>query len=113
MRFHENLKTMRTEKGLTQGELAQAIDVKSYTIGDLERQRSTPDLSTLIKLADVFECSVDYLLGRENDLGLIEVKENNLISAYDHKLLQNFKPLSKAQKKLVLDYIEFILKNVP
>jgi len=49
---------------MTQDELAALLGVSGAAISQWERSVRTPDGDTLVKLADIFECSVDYLLGR-------------------------------------------------
>lgn len=61
--FHENLKTMRKAKGLTQEELSIRLNVVRQTISKWEKGLSVPDADLLIKLAEVFEISVSELLG--------------------------------------------------
>lgn len=55
---------MRENKGLTQKELAERVNLSQQTIGHYEVGRAKPDLETLQKLSEIFNCSVDYLLGR-------------------------------------------------
>jgi len=58
------LKTLREQKGLGQKELAAAIKVSQPTISDWENGRKTPSAKSTAKLADYFQVTVDYLLGR-------------------------------------------------
>lgn len=62
----KRLKTLREEKDLTQGQLAKLVNLSQQTIGHYEVDRAKPDLETLQKLAEVFNCSIDYILGRTN-----------------------------------------------
>lgn len=60
------LKELREEKGLSMRQLSTELGTpynsyRSYESGDLE-----PDIETLIKMADFFDCTVDRLIGREN-----------------------------------------------
>ncbi len=48
--------------GLTQAEVAQFLKVSKQTYCHYEKGRYEPDISTLKKLADFFECSIDYLV---------------------------------------------------
>jgi len=61
------LKILREDKNLLQKDIAKAIGVSDRTIGMYEQERREPDISTLNKLADYFDVSSDYLLGRTND----------------------------------------------
>lgn len=66
--FHENLKTMRKAKGLTQEELSIRLNVVRQTISKWEKGLSVPDADLLIKLAEVFEISVSELLGAKIEM---------------------------------------------
>lgn len=58
------LKELRIAKGMTQNELAKVIGYSSLSYARYEKGECEPDISTLCKLADYFNVSVDYLLGR-------------------------------------------------
>ena len=58
------LKELRLSKGLTQSEIAKVIGYSSLSYARYEKGEREPDISTLCKLADYFNVSVDYLLGR-------------------------------------------------
>lgn len=58
------LKTLRSEKKLTQKQLAEKINVTHVSISGYESGNRSPDTDTLQRLADFFEVSTDYLLGR-------------------------------------------------
>lgn len=75
--FHENLKTMRKAKGLTQEELSIRLNVVRQTISKWEKGLSVPDADLLIKLAEVFEISVSELLGAkiETESNVNEIAE--------------------------------------
>ena len=60
----ENLKSLRKEKGLTQDQLSKLIGIAQTTYAGYETGRYEPDIETLIKIADYFKVSVDYLVGR-------------------------------------------------
>ena len=64
MTFGEILKKLRKGKGLTQIEFASEFNISNGTIAMWEIDKRQPDSETLTKLADYFEVSVDYLLGR-------------------------------------------------
>lgn len=101
-RIHE----LRIAAGLTQRELAEKIGVKNYTIANWEQNRTEPSVKDLIDLANYFECSVDYLIGRENDFGQIIVFKNGEKEYAD--LLCLYNSLSKERKQLV----QSILKDL-
>lgn len=63
MNLYENIKTSRKAMGMTQEQLAEAMDVTVGAVSKWESGASTPDLSTLVALADFFQTSTDALLG--------------------------------------------------
>lgn len=66
MDFHDRLKELRKEKDLYQKELADKLNIGRTTIANYEQGKRFPDKDTLNKIADYFNVSVDYLLGRTN-----------------------------------------------
>lgn len=63
----DRIKILRLENNLTQKELAEKIQTSNKNIWAYENNISTPPAETLIKIADFFDVSLDYLLGREDD----------------------------------------------
>lgn len=118
MLFNEILKGLREERGLTQKNIADACKVSPTCICQLETGSRSPTGSTLLSLADFFNCSIDYLLGREDDFGNIVVQtqkptENTFdgLSAREQKLIEQFrflkegyKVLAEKQIKMIVDY---------
>jgi Predicted transcriptional regulators len=78
--FAERLKKLRTDKGLSQEDLAKIVGVKQQTIGGWENGRTEPDHQITCKLADFFGVTTDELLGRENKL---LVPKNGIITMND------------------------------
>lgn len=64
MKISENIKFYRKHLGLTQEKLANLLNGKKSLISNYENGHSTPDIYTLIKLADIFNVSLDELVGR-------------------------------------------------
>ncbi len=63
MLFAERLHDLRAERGLTQGELANALGTSQRRISYLEKGKVEPDLALLCKLAEFFSVSLDFLVG--------------------------------------------------
>jgi len=61
----KRLKSLRTQNKLTQKQLAEKINVTHVSISGYESGNRSPDTDTLQKLADYFEVTTDYLLGRD------------------------------------------------
>ena len=67
MTLGQKLKKLRTEKGLTQKDLADQIHVTFQTISKWESDTNEPDITTLRELAKYFGCSVDYLINESDE----------------------------------------------
>ena len=59
------LTALRKEKGLTQEQLAEKLGVTNQSVSKWENDINAPDISILIMLADLYDTTVDSLLGRE------------------------------------------------
>lgn len=65
--FSYRLKNLRTSKGLTMEQLGKEVDSTRGTISNYENGNKKPSLDMLIKLANYFDVSIDYLVGRTDD----------------------------------------------
>ena len=79
--FGQNLKKLRTSKNLSQSKLSKILGISSSTIGMYEQGRRFPDQTILTKIADFFDVSTDYLLGRNPQNPLTEF--NNATDAME------------------------------
>lgn len=61
-----NLKEIRKQNGTTQVSLAKFLGIDQTTYSGYETGKSNPDINTLIKIANYFNISLDYLCGRQN-----------------------------------------------
>ena len=76
------LKALRTEKGLSQKEIAEYLGISQPAYANYERQAREADYDTLNKLADYFDCSIDYLLGRiDNNNNSQYINNKNTLEA--------------------------------
>lgn len=65
--FATRLKELRTSKGLTMEALAKEIHGTKASIGNFENGNKKPSMDALIALADFFDVSLDYLVGRTDN----------------------------------------------
>ena len=65
MELKENIKFYRKSLKLTQKELGEKLGVVRTTICEYESGRNEPDVKMLIRLADIFDVTLDELIGRE------------------------------------------------
>ena len=74
--FGELLAELRQDKGLTQKQLGRVLSVSTGTISNYENGVHYPDLEKLVALADYFQVSTDYLLGRGNAVRSVHIPES-------------------------------------
>ena len=101
--FHENLKTLRKEKGFSQEQLAFRLNVVRQTISKWEKGLSVPDAELLIRLADVLDVSVSDLLGTKIEVPDGEDKETvlaNELAKLNEILVTYGAKLSKLKKTI-------------
>ena len=65
--FSERIKQLRAEHGLTQDAVGKIIGVKRYSVYTYEKGLNYPEVRGLIILADYFNVSLDYLVGRTDN----------------------------------------------
>ena len=63
----KNLRELRRKCGMSQKELGNVVGLTQQTINKYENGNAEPNIRTLIALADYFETSVDYLIGRTSE----------------------------------------------
>lgn len=67
MEFKDNVKKLRKEYELSQEELSIRIGVARSSVANYENGQNFPSTDIILKLSEVFNCSVDYLLGKTNE----------------------------------------------
>ena len=67
MSFGKKLRSLREEKRLSQVELSKKLNVTSQALSQYELGKRIPDAEMIIRIADFFDVSVDYLLDRTNE----------------------------------------------
>lgn len=94
----KNLRKLREEKGVTQKQLADVISVSQQSINKYENHNIEPDIDTLIKMADYFETSVDYIVGHSKIRRKIEIVNSYDLNAEEAKLVEDYRKLSNKQR---------------
>ena len=90
--FSQRLKKLRADKHLTQAQVAKRVGVTASMVSSYETDIRLPSYEVMMRLADLFGVSVDYLLGREE------------------KRLLDISGLSDAEAAVVSDMVN-ILRN--
>lgn len=106
------LKELRQERELSQWDVAKGIKTGQSNIGRWEREEVLPTSDFIIKLADFFQVSTDYLLGRSDDLGMVTIeKAAPQLNAEEQQLLNDYRALPLPGKQLVKTTIKTFLEN--
>ena len=117
MCFQKRLKELRLRNGLTQNDLANAIEVGRTTISEYESGKIVPKQEGLLKIANHFNVSVDYLTGVSNDPATRKQNASNLdalLNTVHYVLLDEYatpvtyegKLLSEKQKLIIAGLID-------
>ena len=92
--FMQRIKALREEKNLSLRQLAQLTNISHSSISAYEKGRREPSFDSLEALSDVFNCDIDYLLGRTD----IRNKEANNLGY--NSLYEAYKENSPEEPKL-------------
>lgn len=101
------LKTLREQNNLTQRSLAEKINVTHGAIGNWEMGKRDPDISTLVKIADYFGVSIDYLVGHSSEP--YAVSTPNLSDEYtdaEKRVIAAYRTLVPGMQDYILEMIE-------
>lgn len=106
------LKEFRLELGLTQNQFGEKIGICGHNIGDWERGNGAPSIEWLVTIANTFDVSIDYLVGRTEDTmhasvgaGVPELKPE------ERTLLFNYSRLTKSEKLSIEMLIDSFMKD--
>ncbi len=113
MNINEKLKSLRQSKNLTQSEAANLLDISLSSYQKYERDKNsiTPSLEALVKLADFYHVTTDYLLGRETGEpeNIDRLASEFNMTALEKKILDNYLSLPKHMRT---NLMEFLYKSV-
>ena len=98
------IKELRSEKGITQTELASYLKISARAVGYYENGEREPDYDTLLKIAEYFDVSIDYLLGRVT---------NPMSNADFHVGLSRKEEgsLSDEEKQQIRDFAKYVISK--
>lgn len=96
-----NLKKLREDASISQKTLADAIGVSQQSVNKYENHNIEPDIETLIRIADFFETSVDYLIGHTSVRRKIEEVHIFELNDRESKVMEQYRSLTSKQKACV------------
>lgn len=95
-----NLKELRKQKKLTQNDMAKILNMSLRGYQDIETGKNETSFKNLIKIADFFGCSIDYLIGHQSK----EIIYSDF-TADQKKAIQLIKKLDERDMPLILGYL--------
>ena len=98
------IKELREEKNWQQKDVATRLNRTTACISSWETGKTEPSIEDILRLADIFEVSCDYLLGRTNELDVVE--NNTNLSPLQKEMLSLFDALSRDNQYRVLGFIQ-------
>lgn len=102
----KNLKKLRTERGISQQQLADIIGVSQQSVNKYENHNSEPEISVLINMAKYFNTSVDYLIGHSECKHIIENLQPCDLNKDELVLIEQYRLLSDRERKSISYIIE-------
>lgn len=110
MNFGEIITALRNEKGIYQKELADYLNVSIGTVSNYEQGIHNPDFDTLCKIADFYNVSIDYLMGRTSFRSPVNSLNQSLAENYTVGDLLNLTLSLSAQKtNALVEYVKFLI----
>lgn len=98
MTFSEALRRFRKDNGLTQKQVAEAIGIREAVYQRYEQNKASPSVNVVMKIADVFNVPLDYLVGRDDD-------SKNKSESY---LLTTYRNLDENNRRTLTDMANFL-----
>ena len=101
----KNLKIFRKRKGLTQENVAEALNVVRQTISKWEKGISVPDADMLIKLAEILDVSVSELIGSD----VADEKNEDMIAVELARVVKQLASRNRRSKKVLKCVLIFLI----
>lgn len=101
------LKEIRIENGKTQQDIVNYLHCSYNKYASWEQGRTQPSIEDLIILSDYFNVTIDYLVGRESEDGVVIVSGNEL-SKDESALIDKLRCLDPLNKELAYQYVDFL-----
>lgn len=103
--FQKRLKELINEKcNGRQIEITKHTGIPQSVISNYFIRQSLPSAEYLIKLADFFGCTTDYLLGREDDYGIITAGQTTVLTKDEEELLSVYRKMDANTKQQTLGF---------
>lgn len=105
------IKQLREEFNYTQQDLANKLESSKSVIGLYESESRKPSMEILIKLSEIFNCSIDYILCKSDIKNPKEQQEDPMGLAKIGFSMKDYNPPTEAQKAQIEELIKVIMKD--
>lgn len=126
------IRQLRKEKGITQIRLSIELGVSQETISAYEKGKYNPSVKNLMKLSEIFDADIDYILGKSSQrakrqefestesVGLINSQrmlkraqkfEQYITEIQERKILSLYRSMNRLQKEKTVAYMQGLLDN--
>lgn len=113
METGEILKNLRLDAGYTQSALAKLLDIGQSTIVGYEKLEREPTITNLVRYANFFNVSIDFLVGLEDNFGVkatyTSAPTNDHYTAEERQLIEKYRGLNSHCKKLINNTIDTLV----
>ena len=106
--FGDRIKKLRDEKNISQFELSEFLGISQQALSKWENEKTEPDNDSLVKLANYFNVSTDYLLGNSESKKIDTPYDDEL----EKVLFSKAKDLTDDEKKTIINVINAIKKDI-
>jgi len=100
------IRELRYEKRITQLQLSIDLGVTQETISAYEHNRHLPSLSALMKMSEIFDASMDYIIGLSNVRHIMAQSDNSIDIEQKTTLLNYYRRLGSKNKEKLLAYAQ-------
>ncbi len=98
----KNLRVLRNLKGVSQQKVADYLNTTQQSVFRYEKDKSEPDIGTLIALADYFDTTVDFLIGHTPAVGQPDPQQELDFTKDEIALVRDMRKLTEEEKKSIL-----------
>ena len=99
------MKLLREQHNLSQTDLAKILNISRQSYNFYENEKRDPDTAMLIRIADFFNVSLDYLLGRTNDPSPLTQEKT---PSYQEEVLQELEDITPEMASEVRQFISYL-----
>jgi transcriptional regulator with XRE-family HTH domain len=110
MDISQRIKELRIEYGYTQEELAKKLGLNSKSsIANYEKKTNSPSDEIKLKMCEIFDCSMDYLLGKSNIRNPKTELDTDLLKI--GLAMKEYQLPTEEQRKQIEEFTKYVLKD--